>query len=222
MINVTNEWLMPLNIGTAVILFLYVIAGWKKGFLHEMVGLAGTVVSFWGSWHLSEVLTRYIMLWPEKWIPEGAPEFSVTAVPYLNRMCWFVALFLVFRILCMILSHVTKKLQEVPLIHELSAICGGILGLAEGVVAVVVLTLVLNMPVFAGGSDAVDRTLPGQIRDIAADVFKEYGEPILHSKDIAKLYENASQFTEQEKDALEKWLIDNGYGNTEESTDNAE
>ena len=221
MINVTEEWLMPLNIAAAAVLILSAVMGWKKGFLHEAVGLIGTAVSLLGSWLLSEVLSRYIMLWPEKWIPENAPALSASAVQFLNRICWVVVLYIFFRLLFMIISHATKGLQKVPVIHELSAMAGGLMGLAEGCITIVICTLILNMPVFAGGAEAVDATIAGPVRDMSMHVLNTYGMPLLQSKQVAELYSHAEAFTETELDALEQWLIEHGYG-TEGTAENAE
>ena len=54
---------------------------------------------------------------------------------------------------------ICRGLQDIPLIKEVSALLGGVLGAAEAMIFVLVLTMALNSPLFNNGQAAVDNTL---------------------------------------------------------------
>ena len=209
--TVTSEWFMPVNIGVIVLAVILILWGAKQGFLLMIVSLLGTVASFFGAWFLGGILADYIRLWPRSWAIMQDTAIAAAAWQWMNEICWFLTLFVVFRIVFAFITMICRGLQDVPIIKEVSALLGGVLGAAETMIFVLVLTVALNSPLFNNGQAAVDNTIISKINYYTGMIYERFLEPIYDADTFNQAYEDAAAMTKEQRQNLRDWLESRGY-----------
>lgn len=211
MFEVTESWLMPANIAIVVIFALFFFLGMHKGLLRTAVSLIGTLVSFYGAWFLSSVVTKYIRLWPRRWAILQDTPYAETAVYYMNQICWLLIIFVFFRLLFAIIDKVAEALGEIPVIDLLNDIGGGAVGVVEAALLCVIFTISLGTPLFENGSMLREQTFLEPVNQVTGLVFKRFVGPVLNGEALQHLYEQGTELSEEQRQRLEKWLEDNGF-----------
>ncbi|MCR5794723.1 MAG: CvpA family protein [Solobacterium sp.] len=211
MFTVNDSWMLPVNIAVILLVAFHIYHGGKIGFFRKIVSMFGTVISFAGAWFFSPVFADLIRIVPLDRIVLEYGQFNQLIMNFLNQFLWFLALFILLRFIFFLIGMAAKGLQELPFIHFLSVVLGGILGFLEGILWVLILGMVLSSPVFAGGGTLVNETLPGMVRHVTSSLTDEYIAPFLETESFAQLYEDASKLTEEQKQMLREWLEQNGY-----------
>ena len=211
MIQITEQFYTPINIGILAVMGLLAFLGYRKGFLLQLISFSGTVVSGWGSYVLSPLLAKYIQLFPRSMNPMEDTVLSEAAYRYVNQAAWFFLVFLMFRIVFFLLGMFAKSLQKVPVIKEVSKCIGGAVGVVEAFVWLFLLTIALNTPVFDGGHEAIDQTGLKYVRDSANFVLNEYVSDYIDSDAFGQLFEDAKGLSEAQRMQIENWMIAHGY-----------
>ncbi len=216
MFEVTESWLMPVNIGVVVLFLGLILWGAHKGFLLMIVSLIGTVASFFGAWFLGGILADYIRLWPREWALMQNTPIAAASWQFMNQICWFLALFLVLRIIFMFITMICKGLQDVPVIKQISMILGGALGAAEAMIFVLVISIGFNSPLFKNGEMAVEKTFIAKVNEISGKVYDKLLEPMVDADAFNRAYENAAEMTNEQRENLKRWLEEKGYASNVE------
>lgn len=211
MFEVSQDWLMPVNIGVILIFLIFILWGAKKGFLLMIVSLIGTAASFFGAWFFGGILADYIRLWPRQWAMLQNTPIAAASWQFMNQICWFLTLFVVFRIIFGFITMICKGLQDVPLIKQISVILGGALGAAEAMLFVLVFSIALNSPLFKNGKEAADQTLVAKVNEITGMVYDKMLEPIIDADAFYQAYESAADMTNEQRENLKRWLEEKGY-----------
>ena len=211
MFTVDNSWLWPVNIAAVVIFGIFFAVGWKKGIIRVTIGLFGTIVSVYAAWAVSSVLGKYFRLWPKEWALLQDTSFAEAAYQYLNQICWFLVLFVIMRILFAILDKVAEGTQKLPVVNTISSLAGSAFALCEAAVLTVVVSVLLQTPLFNNGVLAVEKTVLKPVNELVSSVFKELAQPVMSSEALHTLSENVSFLTKKEQEALSSWLDEHGY-----------
>ena len=135
--------------------------GYRKGLLRSLLSLAGTIASFYLAWMFSENLSTSMPLIRNTNLDPLLQTLTAQYYILANRLLYFVILFLVFRIVCMLLDFLLKVLQTMPGYHFVSSVSGMILGLIQTCIWCLVICVVLESPVFYHGSMIVNETNQG-------------------------------------------------------------
>ena len=211
MFEVTQSWMMPVNIGVILIFLGLILWGAHQGFLLMIVSLLGTVASFFGAWFLGGILADYIRLWPRQWAVLQNTPLAAASWQFMNQVCWFLALFVVLRIIFMFITMMAKGLQDVPLIKQISQVLGGAVGAAEAMIFVLVLSIAFNSPLFKNGETAVQNALSANVNEISGKVYDKLLDPMMDADAFNRAYENAAEMTNEQRDNLRRWLEEKGY-----------
>lgn len=211
MFEVNEQWLLPADIVILLIFVIHFWIGYKRGFLRTVVSLVLLVLSYFSSWILSGVLARYIQIWPKGWNYLQGSMFEAPAMRFLNEVSWFLVLLIAFRIVSLLIDRMVKDLQNLPVIHQASALLGGALGLLEGTVLILALSLLCNTPVFSNGNMLVEKTLAKEVNGLVTMAFDRFSLPVIDAEAFNQIYEDASKLSEEQKQAVEEWLKERGF-----------
>jgi len=211
MFEVNEQWLLPANIVILLIFVIHFWAGYKRGFLRTVVSLVLLVLSYFSSWILSGVFAKYIQLWPKDWDYLQGSMFEEPAMRFLNEVLWFVLLLIIFRIVSLLIDKMVKDLQNLPVIHQASAFLGGVLGLLEGTILILAMSLICNMPIFSNGNMLVEKTLAKEVNGLVTMAFDRFSLPVVDAEAFNQIYEDASKLSEEQKQAVEEWLKERGF-----------
>lgn len=201
MVNLNESMIMPVNGIVILVALVCMWNGYRKGLLRSLLSLVGTIASFYLAWMFSENLSTSMPLIKNTSQDPLFQAFTSQYYRLANRLIYFVILFLVFRIVCMLLDFLLKVLQTMPGYHFVSSVLGMILGLIQTCIWCLLMCVVLESPVFHHGSLIVNESILSPIKETSTLVFTSFTLPIQQADMLSEML----QEVEQNKNHLEEF-----------------
>lgn len=211
MFTLQENWAIYFSAFVVLFFVLKAAQGYNTGILRRLIGLVGSIISYWIAWILCGVFAKYINIISVTSLGLSGTPFEAIAKTYVNQIAWFILLFLVLRILFFVVDRIAKGVHKVPGLHAISAILGAAFGVLEAFVWMVVITVLLHTPLFKNGSYIVENSLIKQVNQVTEMVAKDYLGPLFSSEGFSKLGEDTKSLTDLQRNAVENWLKENGF-----------
>lgn len=211
MFTLQENWAIYFSAFVVIFFVLKAAQGYNTGILRRLIGLVGSIISYWIAWILCGVFAKYINIISVKSLGLSGTPFEAVAKTYVNQIAWFILLFLVLRILFFMVDRIAKGVHKVPGLHAVSALLGAAFGVLEAFVWMVVITVLLHTPLFKNGSYIVDNSLIKQVNQVTEMVAKDYLGPLFSSEGFSKIGEDTKSLTDLQRNAVENWLKENGF-----------
>ncbi len=211
MFTLQENWAIYFSAFVVLFFVLKAAQGYNTGILRRLIGLVGSIISYWIAWILCGVFAKYINIASAKSLGLSGTPFEAIAKTYVNQIAWFILLFLVLRILFFVVDRIAKGVHKVPGLHAVSALLGAAFGVLEAFVWIVVITVLLHTPLFKNGSYIVENSLIKQVNQVTEMVAKDYLGPLFSSEGFSKLGEDTKSLTDLQRNAVENWLKENGF-----------
>lgn len=211
MFTLQENWAIYFSAFVVLFFVLKAAQGYNTGILRRLIGLVGSIISYWIAWILCGVFAKYINIVSAKSLGLSGTPFEAIAKTYVNQIAWFILLFLVLRILFFMVDRIAKGVHKVPGLHAVSALLGAAFGILEAFVWMVVITVLLHTPLFKNGSYIVENSLIKQVNQVTEMVAKDYLGPLFSSEGFSKLGEDTKSLTDLQRNAVENWLKENGF-----------
>ncbi|WP_314850396.1 CvpA family protein [uncultured Solobacterium sp.] len=211
MFTLHENWAIYFSAFVVIFFVLKAAQGYNTGILRRLIGLVGSIISYWIAWILCGVFAKYINIISVKSLGLSGTPFEAVAKTYVNQIAWFILLFLVLRILFFMVDRIAKGVHKVPGLHAVSALLGAAFGVLEAFVWMVVITVLLHTPLFKNGSYIVENSLIKQVNQVTEMVAKDYLGPLFSSEGFSKIGEDTKSLTDLQRNAVENWLKENGF-----------
>ena len=211
MLTSQENWAIYFSAFVVIFFILKAAQGYNTGILRRLIGLVGSIISYWIAWILCGVFAKYINIISVKSLGLSGTPFEAVAKTYVNQIAWFILLFLVLRILFFMVDRIAKGVHKVPGLHAVSALLGAAFGVLEAFVWMVVITVLLHTPLFKNGSYIVENSLIKQVNQVTEMVAKDYLGPLFSSEGFSKIGEDTKSLTDLQRNAVENWLKENGF-----------
>ena len=211
MFTLQENWAIYFSAFVVIFFILKAAQGYNTGILRRLIGLVGSIISYWIAWILCGVFAKYINIVSVKSLGLSGTPFEAIAKTYVNQIAWFILLFLVLRILFFVVDRIAKGVHKVPGLHAVSALLGAAFGVLEAFVWMVVITVLLHTPLFKNGSYIVENSLIKQVNQVTEMVAKDYLGPLFSSEGFSKMEEDTKSLTDLQRNAVENWLKENGF-----------
>ena len=211
MFTLQENWAIYFSAFVVIFFILKAAQGYNTGILRRLIGLVGSIISYWIAWILCGVFAKYINIISVKSLGLSGTPFEAIAKTYVNQIAWFILLFLVLRILFFVVDRIAKVVHKVPGLHAVSALLGAAFGVLEAFVWMVVITVLLHTPLFKNGSYIVENSLIKQVNQVTEMVAKDYLGPLFSSEGFSKMEEDTKSLTDLQRNAVENWLKENGF-----------
>lgn len=211
MFTLQENWAIYFSAFVVIFFILKAAQGYNTGILRRLIGLVGSIISYWIAWILCGVFAKYINIISVKSLGLSGTPFEAIAKTYVNQIAWFILLFLVLRILFFVVDRIAKGVHKVPGLHAVSALLGAAFGVLEAFVWMVVITVLLHTPLFKNGSYVVENSLIKQVNQVTEMVAKDYLGPLFSSEGFSKMEEDTKSLTDLQRNAVENWLKENGF-----------
>lgn len=211
MFTLQENWAIYFSAFVVIFFILKAAQGYNTGILRRLIGLVGSVISYWIAWILCGVFAKYINIVSVKSLGISGTPFEAIAKTYVNQIAWFILLFLVLRMLFFVVDRIAKGVHKVPGLHAVSALLGAAFGVLEAFVWMVVITVLLHTPLFKNGSYIVENSLIKQVNQVTELVAKDYLGPLFSSEGFSKIGEDTKSLTDLQRNAVENWLKENGF-----------
>lgn len=202
------DFIMIVNIAVLVFLGSCVISGYKAGFLLKLLGILSFFVIGILSWWLSGYISKFIMLYPIKQELSGTGVLETLFQNQLNRMVIFVILFVLMNIVVFLLKPIAKLIGSIPVVSTLNKVGGCVLGFAQAVLMLILVTMVLRLPFFSEGDRIANSSLLRYSDPIAKTATFYCQEPIKELQKIQSAMDKKDNLSEKEISAIEKWLLE--------------
>ena len=211
MFTLQENWAIYFSAFVVIFFILKAAQGYNTGILRRLIGLVGSVISYWIAWILCGVFAKYINIVSVKSLGISGTPFEAIAKTYVNQIAWFILLFLVLRMLFFVVDRIAKGVHKVPGLHAVSALLGAAFGILEAFVWMVVITVLLHTPLFKNGSYIVENSLIKQVNQVTELVAKDYLGPLFSSEGFSKIGKDTKSLTDLQRNAVENWLKENGF-----------
>lgn len=120
-------------------LIAFVIAGFRRGFVRSLLELAGYLLALVVSASYSDALAEKLIPALSK-VKQLGPLTGVTA-----RILSAVLIFVVLQILVHLFVGLVDQLFRLPVLHQINALLGGILGFAKGCLVLLLICTAARM-----------------------------------------------------------------------------
>lgn len=211
MFTLQENWAIYFSAFVVIFFILKAAQGYNTGILRRLIGLVGSVISYWIAWILCGVFAKYINIVSVKSLGISGTPFEAIAKTYVNQIAWFILLFLLLRMLFFVVDRIAKGVHKVPGLHAVSALLGSAFGVLEAFVWMVVITVLLHTPLFKNGNYIVENSLIKQVNQVTELVAKDYLGPLFSSEGFSKIGEDTKSLTDLQRNAVENWLKENGF-----------
>jgi len=203
--NISSDYFLYINIGIIVIYLTFIIVGYIKGFLYEIVSLLYTGISLGLSWLASPVLANMF--------PVIKLENISSEVDFINKfinlnsiidtIIYFVIIFFILKLVYVVIAIALKGFNKIPVLGTLNKILGGFTGIISGSIIVMLLSLLLTLPIFKNGTEIKEKTLFNLVGNYS-NIAINYAIDNLNLDDFSKDVENFD--VETARNALKEWI----------------
>ncbi|QIK85819.1 CvpA family protein [Erysipelothrix sp. HDW6B] len=212
MITFPSDWMIYLN-GVIIIWFLIdLYRGYKRGMLLQIVDVVGTFVALFAAWLLSPAFSKVITF--VKLDGNGLVTINQFVGNQVNRLIWFVVLFVVIRILLLLVTPLASFISKMPLIKQVNSAIGGVFAVVMFGVKLMIAILLLSTPLIINGQDVVNNTWLKQVNEVGQPVLVFVDDFIIRNDAIQSIIMEQKLPDEQEQ-AMVKWLTDNNFTDQE-------
>ncbi|MBQ9048800.1 MAG: CvpA family protein [Solobacterium sp.] len=218
MIHIPESFYFYTNIAVGVLYLFFLISGYRRGFLLSVVTVIGSVMSFLAAWRYSPVANEYLRLYPRELTPMQDTLMADQVYVFVNQIAWFLIIFLVLKLVFFLIGRIAEGLQKVPVIRQISGILGAGLGAVVATFWVLAFCVVLNTPVFDNGRALKNNSCLHVISDTARAAVSELGVPVDSTEALNKLYTEAQNLSDEDREAVSAWLDAHGFDKLDEES----
>lgn len=196
---------MIVYINFALILwFLINLAqGYKKGLLLQIVDLVGTFVALFAAWVFAPVFVKIFQF--VKTPGSGLITVDQIITQQVNKLIWFVILFVVARLLLFLVTPIVSAISKIPFVKQVNSLVGGFFSIVLFVVKLLVLTYFLSFPILSNGQDIIDNTILKPLVEVVKPLASDLDGSLEKNEAIQNIMRNKSLSQDQEYE-LANWL----------------
>ena len=220
MINISESLFSYVNIAVLLLLGLFFFIGYKRGLVRSVISVIFSIASLYIAWLLASVFAKRFPLWKVNIYAIQGTVFEDAAKELMNQFLWFLLLTVLIKFFFMFIVYILKGVKKIPVVKDFDALGGGIFGLIEAFFWIFFLCILLNTRIFANGAELIDNTLLKPINGITSVLVSHVSKNINGVEGMSTLLQGGNNLAQEQKENLEKWLDENGYGEAANSLDN--
>lgn len=158
----------------AIVIAIYVLCvyrAYKNGFLYELINtvcLIGTMII---SWILAPVLANRMLLLQLNDLDNPLIDFTNIKI-LVNTIVWFFVVMLILNIIVLLIKPLFKTFTYIPVIGWLNRLLGILFGFLNATVIVILISCLLNTPLFKNGKEVIDGTFFSYVKNETNELTK--------------------------------------------------
>ncbi len=211
MITLPTQIIPWFNLILLIFYMIFVMTGFKRGFLRQILMTIGTVLSYLAAWRYSSIGASYFHIWPASWTFRVGLLPKAWLYPLLNHTAWFFLILIGCRLLFSLLDRFAKGIQGIPILKQISSLLGGILGACTATIWVLIACFALYTPLFRNGDVFYQKTALHTIHDTTMVFFKQLDEPIKEMMDYHSFWKTIDEHKEDDQKWITQWLEEHGF-----------
>lgn len=201
---IPENYFIYINILIGIIYLLFIIVGYIKGFLYEIISLLYTGFSILVAWFISPVLANLYPLVKLENINEEANLINkfINVNSIADFIIYFVIVFLILKLIYVLISLIVKAFNKVPVLGKINKLLGGLFGIINATLITLAISLVFTLPIFKNGNEIREKTILKHISEISVRINNAFIENIKLEDYIV----DSSFDVEGARQALKTWL----------------
>lgn len=157
-----------INIALILVYAFYIIRGYRKGLLAQLLSIVGMLAALILAWLLAPQLAHAVPLIPSNLDLFSAPFIGESLFQISNSVVWYVIVFVVVNIIMtFVVKPAAKTIHAIPIANLLNHIAGALFGIIVPTILALVATFVLSSPLFVNGRSVVEASLLNPLTNIS-------------------------------------------------------
>ena len=158
--SIPNNCFIYINALIVLIYLIFIIIGYKKGFLFELISLIYTAVSIVISWFLAPVFAGMfpIVILSNMNVEAQLVSKLINIDAISNTVIYFVAIFFILRLFYFLISLLLKGMNKLPVIGKFNKILGGLFGIVNATFVTIMFSMLLNLPIIDNAVEVRNNT----------------------------------------------------------------
>ena len=158
--SIPNNCFIYINALIVLIYLIFIIIGYKKGFLFELISLIYTAVSIVISWFLAPVFAGMfpIVILSNMNVEAQLVSKLINIDVISNTVIYFVAIFFILRLFYFLISLLLKGMNKLPVIGKFNKILGGLFGIVNATFVTIMFSMLLNLPIIDNAVEVRNNT----------------------------------------------------------------
>ena len=203
---IPESFFIGISIFIVVIYLLMIYLGYKRGLLYELVSLLYTALALFIAWFAAPVLASLFQLFDISKVSDKYALLNkvLNLNSLLNTAAYFLIIFLIMRLLYLFISLLVKGFNKIPVIGGINRIFGALLGVVNGTLIVLALSMLLSTPLIKNGKAIKENTLLKYVSYYSDQAFEYI---------VEKIYDSNAEFDgegidiDSYRQEFKEWLI---------------
>lgn len=204
------EYIPFLNITVILLFILFIVSGYRNGFLLKVLGCLSLIVVALIAWFIAPLLGSFLHVYPKSLTPLAGTIAEGIFYDLMNRMMLFAIIFLILAVATLFLKPIFKTISAIPLVSEVNKLLGVIFGFLQALILVSVISLIFQTPLFANGSKINDDSYLSMVSNVTNKVLFFASDRFDELKSIQKIVTPNSELDELDINRIHDWLKDQG------------
>jgi len=203
--------LTPLfNVFLIIILVLFILTGYRKGVLLQILDFFGLLVALFIAWMFSPACGAVFNVIPKEFTPFQNTILASLFYKQINSVVWFIILFLAVSLLVFLLKPIVKTVGKIPVLKQLNSVFGIVFSILKLLTTSAIIIFVLSTPLFKNGGEIVERTWLKHMRSITTSVMGFIEKPLIENQAMQTIITNPKQASKEDLEAIVRWLKESG------------
>lgn len=195
-----------LNIAIIAVLLLSLYSGYRDGFIVKALGCLGFIVIGVTSWYIAPIVSDKINIFPESLTPLSGSFLGPYFYDTLNKYATFFCLFILLSLLILLIKPICKGIGSIPIIAEVNKLLGVLFGLLQGIILMIVITLVFRTPIFSNGNSVIEHSVLKTMNGLTDSVMFFLKDPMAEWESIQKLLTPSSELNADDLEKIKIWM----------------
>ena len=203
---IPESFFIGISIFIVAIYLLMIYLGYKRGLLYELVSLLYTALALFIAWFADPVLASLFQLFDISKVSDKYALLNkvLNLNSLLNTAAYFLIIFLIMRLLYLFVSLLVKGFNKIPVIGGINRIFGALLGVVNGTLIVLALSMLLSTPLIKNGKAIKENTLLKYVSYYSDQAFEYI---------VEKIYDSNAEFDgegidiDSYRQEFKEWLI---------------
>lgn len=151
---------LSLNIASIVVFVLFILNGYSRGFIHQILDLIGFIASFVLAWIFAPQIAESVPLLPSTLEWFNTPIIGNSLFAISNTIVWFVIIMIgVSIVMTFVVKPFAKGIHAIPIAKTVNRLLGAVYGLIPASLIAILATLILTSPLFQNGRSTVESSV---------------------------------------------------------------
>ena len=201
---------LSLNIASVVVFLFFIINGYSRGFIHQILDLIGFIASFVVAWIFAPQIADSVPLLPSTLDWFNTPIIGNSLFTISNTIVWFVIIMIgISIVMTFIVKPFAKGIHAIPIAKTLNRLLGAIYGLIPASLVAILAALILTSPLFQNGRSTVESSILKPYSSISDALLDGFFNRNQESTLLHKIL-NGEPITTQDLQEIPSWFTQMG------------